>query len=406
MARHSPAYFGLVFSMVALTGTPGAIDALEALPAIPAEEGFNFVVGTQTIGAEYQFTEEPRLVETARAILEMGSNILKFRMQRDFTADVPPAKPGNAHQPDANIRCLTDLARESTYKQVLDMPFSYYLIWAYSFTGDRWDKGLSRESAEKEYNEIHDLACYLLKTYNGSGKTFYLGHWEGDWHLFRDYNLKNVPDAAKIQGMIDWLNIRQKAVDDARKRTPHERVNVFHYTEVNQVQIGIQGKTCLVNNVLPKTNVDYVSYSSYDSLGGDAPARLKTALTYIESKLPPKEGLPPGKRVWIGEYGFPADANSPQRQDQRSRFVMQTGLEWGCPFVLYWEMYSNERKPDGRLRGFWLIDDHNVKQPIYHTHHRFLQQARAFVVGFRAEHSRLPTSEEFRSRAAQWLVTP
>jgi hypothetical protein len=33
------------------------------------------VLGTQSIGATYQFTQESLLVETARAILDMGSNL-------------------------------------------------------------------------------------------------------------------------------------------------------------------------------------------------------------------------------------------------------------------------------------------------------------------------------------------
>jgi len=49
-------------------------------------EAFNYIVGTQTIGATYQFTEESVLVETAQAILDMGSNLLKFTMGRATSA--------------------------------------------------------------------------------------------------------------------------------------------------------------------------------------------------------------------------------------------------------------------------------------------------------------------------------
>lgn len=395
------------FVLYLLTVLPLAVSLRAAETPSPAPlsdvDAFNFIAGTQTIGAEYQFTDEPRLVETTRAIHEMGSNILKFSMGKKYAEYTTPRKAGVKPQADPAIRCLADLAQEPAHKRVFEMPFAHYHIWAYTFEGGWWDKGLSKEHAEKEYREIHDLAAHLLKTYSGTGKTFYLGHWEGDWHLFKDYSLENDPDETKIQGMIDWLNIRQKAVDDARKETPHERVDVFHYTEVNQVQIGIQGKKCLTNSVLPKTNVDYVSYSSYDSLGGDAPVRLKKALDHIESKLTPKDGLPLGKRVWIGEYGFPADKNSPQKQDELSKRVIRTALEWGCPFVLYWEMYSNERKPDGQLRGFWLIDDQNVKQPVYHTHQKFLQQAKAYVAGFKTKNGRVPTADEFRKEAVKWV---
>ena len=56
--------------------------------------------------------------------------------------------------------------------------------------------------------------------------------------------------------------------------------------------------------------------------------------------------------------------NKPQEPDNLSRRVMRAGLEWGCPFVLYWEMYNNEVR-DGRQRGFWLIDNEGRKQPVY-----------------------------------------
>ena len=35
---------------------------------------------------------------------------------------------------------------------------------------------------------------------------------------------------------------------------------------------------------------------------------------------------------------------------------MRIGLEWGCPFVLCWQMYNNEFA-DGRENGYWLIDE-------------------------------------------------
>ncbi|MDR1525659.1 MAG: hypothetical protein LBS79_10475, partial [Tannerella sp.] len=41
---------------------------------------YNFVVGTQTIGAIYKFTEKPVLIETAERIIAMGSNILKISL--------------------------------------------------------------------------------------------------------------------------------------------------------------------------------------------------------------------------------------------------------------------------------------------------------------------------------------
>lgn len=63
-----------------------------------------------------------------------------------------------------------------------------------------------------------------------------------------------------IQGMIDCLRVRQRALDDAKRATPHEGVEVYHYSEVNLVcQVAMEGRKSVTNSVLPQVNVDYVS---------------------------------------------------------------------------------------------------------------------------------------------------
>ena len=152
-------------------------------------DAFNYVIGTQTIGATYQFTQQSVLVETARAILDMGSNVVKFTMGRDYQRMMlKPSKaaypetmqyllnqgsdargalrtkyPGAAIEPPpANpaIRTLTDLARlEPSYRQVFEMPFAYYLIWTYAFAPGWWNRGFSAEEQEMEYQEIRQFVA-------------------------------------------------------------------------------------------------------------------------------------------------------------------------------------------------------------------------------------------------------
>ncbi len=347
---------------------------------------YNVVLGTQAIGGSYQFTGDPMLIEAAHAISELGSNTIKFTLAPDKSETRKP-------------HSLTEIARDTiSIKTVLNMPFRFYLLWTYPVSTE--SNRFQPDSLSSEYREVYDLTCYLLKTYSRTEKTFYLGNWEGDWHLTHT-DPKRVPTEEEVRNMIAWVNTRQKAVDAAKRDTPHQKVQVYYYLEVNRVVDAIAGKVRLTNSVLPHTPVDFVSYSAYDALNGDLEVNLTRSLDYIASKLPPKRGIS-GKRVLIGEYGFPARSYSPQEQNARSCRVLRTALQWGCPFALYWELYNNEVE-DGKQVGFWMVDDHQVKQPIYETHRRFYLWAHSYLTAFRQKQSRFPTQAEFGKAALAWL---
>jgi hypothetical protein len=107
--------------------------------------------------------------------------------------------------------------------------------------------------------------------------------------------------------------------------------------------------------------------------------------------------------VFIGEYGFALErTKTPQKQDLCARDVCLAALEWGCPFVLYWEIYCNEN-PGGKHRGFWLIDDKNRKQPFYYTLERYHEAMKRFVEASEKVHQRLPTDPELRRKALEVL---
>ncbi len=392
-------FHGLFAVVLVSAGNAATIDNSASTLQIDAA---NYVLGTQTIGVKYQFTQKTSLLETAERIQEMGSNILKFSMSRRSQRDHYnlPARD--------DIRSLVDLARkEPSVRAVMEMPFAYYHIWVYPFAhaDAPFRDGLSPKEREETYAEVHALALHLLSTYRGTGKTFFLGHWEGDWHLHPGYDAKRDPSPVAIQGMIDWLNVRQKAIDDAKLMTPPRGVELYHYTEVNLVQKAMSGGSCLVNDVLPHTPVDYVSYSCYDTINrhrGETGKALCEALDYIESKLPIKSDIQ-GKRVFIGEYGFPLEnATTPQKQDAYCRDVCQASLKWGCPFVLYWELYCNEKR-DGKHRGFWLIDENNQKQPFYYTLQHYFTGMKQAVTQFEEEYGRQPTDEELRKKTVDVL---
>lgn len=358
---------------------------------------YNTIAGVQTIGSSYQFTNETKLLETARVILGLGSHVIKFTLAPDKGASgLKPASLVELVQTDPSI------------KAVFAMPFANYVLWTYpQGNGSEYDLAANRR-------QIYDLTQYLLRTYNGTGKKFYLGNWEGDWILLHA-NDKHVPTDEELTGITNWFNVRQKAVDDARRDTPHKDVEVYHYVEVNRVRDAMdKGLPRLSNRVIAKVNSDFVSYSSYDSISGDdREARLKSSLDYIQSQLPPKPGLP-SRRVFIGEFGFSrAKAwtqatglifRTPQEQEELSRQILRAAVEWGCPFVLYWELYNNEVDKDGTQKGFWLIDDKNVKQPVYDLFARYYAQSDQWVTAYKKAHGHFPAQAEFSAKAVDWLA--
>ena len=126
-------------------------------------------------------------------------------------------------------------------------------------------------------------------------------------------------------------------------------------------------------------------------------------MDYIESHLSPKQGLPDGKRVWIGEYGSPSIHHNDEVQNLRSIWTMKAALEWGTPFVLYWEMYNNEIKEQtGEQVGYWLIDDKGKKQPVWHTHNKFYKESKEFLKRYYKKHNQMPSFDVFRKSAVEF----
>jgi hypothetical protein len=334
---------------------------------------YNYILGTQTFAPSYQFTEENKIIETAKAIREMGSNIIKTSARGD----------------------------EST-REILDMPFTYYFLW-YRSQNRAWKDGFSESAKQEEYEETYKFTKHLLTRYSGTNKTFFLGHWEGDWYLIPSYKTDmDAPDTA-IQGMIDWLNTRQKAVDDAKRDVTHDRVQVYVYTEVNRVRDAMNGLKRLANSVLPHTNVDYVSYSAYD-MQHLSQEEVNRTLDYVESMLPHKPRLM-RKRVFIGEFGIRARSvdYDEVEHERKNREIILKFLKWGCPFILYWEIYNNEVK-NGVQEGYWLINDKNEKQPLYFTLHNLYKNSSIYVTDFLQANGRMPTIGEYQEWAVEWLT--
>lgn len=384
---------------IAVLGVLLGCGCLSALPArVPVRPVVsNMIVGTQAIGGPYQFTDDAYLLEVAREIEAMGSNLIKFAVN-------PRSYDKRPYHMDSvsGVRSMKDLlVKHPVFAEVMQMDFRFYHIWANPYTKPRWQDGLTESEASVVYDEFYELAIHLLEEYRDTGKLFFLGHWEGDWLLqgVMDPDVDATPE--RIRGFAQYLNARQNAINDARSEYPNNGVWVYHYTEVNQVWKGMDGsRPTLTNSVLPLVDVDFVSYSSYDVLySKNMREDLHRALDHIESQLKPRSDIS-GKRVFVGEYAIKAAGvkYDPQAHDRRNREVTRAILEWGCPFALYWEFYCNEPRGES-YAGYWLVDDQQVRSPLYETFESYYTGVKQFVAESMRSTGKPPSDREIRDFA-------
>jgi hypothetical protein len=252
----------------------------------------------------------------------------------------------------------------------------------------------SMSSPDKDTAFFKAFTEYLQS--NFTNKTFVLQNWESDNKFFKDKDLLgNVvsPSEERIKEIVTWINARQKGVTEGRNVASSTRV--FHAFEVNLVNDfkndqfkndPARKHKCALSEIVPKINVDLVSYSAYETVdqkyhkGG-----LEAFLDVIQSKMEPlqtraqaymdsvvKDDPRFTKRVFLGEFSIdnyektPVDKTSGvqttrkgnQYRDEyleaklaEDKVTINAAAAWGCPFIIYWAIYENEFEIDSHQRG-------------------------------------------------------
>lgn len=366
-------------------------------------EDHNFVLGTNSFPTKYQFTKDSKLIEQARQTRALGSNIFKTSITEKNLKHYG-FKPSDAY----NIMDVIDLIPD--YDKIFEMDFKYYFFWVHTATGIKWKNGISKKQERILYNEMFDFASYLLNKYNNTGKSFFIGNWEGDWLLHPNMNRNMDPSKETVENMTKWFQIRQRAIADAKDKSKSKNVNVYYYIEVNLAVKGMEGKTCITKDILPNVDVDLVSYSSYESSKKkDYQANkesLSKVLNYIEGQLKPIEGLPFKRRVFIGEYGGHAFDNKPEthlKQFDNVKDIMQISLEEDLPFALHWQMYNNEYTEDGKSKNMSLINEKGEKRPLYYLHQNYYKQLNEYLKNYKFQNKVYPSHEDFKVEALKVL---
>ena len=354
-------YFVVILIIATFIGFGPYQQTVSAAPERNTKKELRDIVGVTHVDGKYHLTDKDFLNEGAEQILTLGSRVIKVWFHN-------PRKSYSFNSQWPQMNSLVEIAQSKYFRELFDKPFTTYIMMCFSFGNNAayWRNGLTSEQKLDEQRQFYELTKYLLTMYKGTGKTFILQHWEGDWLIRGNYDRNADPTPKAISGMIDWLNARQKGVNQARKEVGTDSVWVYHAAEVNRVVSTMkQGRPNMVDKVLPHTELDLVSYSAWDATAkySENPQILREALDFIAKNMPDSVEFG-NKNVYLGEFGMPENKFPSEKIQKVIPGAVETALDWGCPYIVYWQLYCNEfkdkkQKPpvksNDAVRGFWLI---------------------------------------------------
>ncbi len=341
-------------------------------------------IGVTHANGWYNLTQKDFMTEGVDALLELGTRVIKVWAE-------PKHYPYNSTWPET--RTLAEFLQVPYCRQLFDRPFTTFLIEAFPMglhPGTQDHEFVLRETQQ----QLHDAAVWLLKTYEGTGKTFILQNWEGDWAMRATLDPAADPSQAAIERMIATANARQAGVSCARADANARDVFVYQAVEANLVKRAMDGHPSMANDVFPHTHCDLYSYSAWDTQGDKD--LFRQAVLHLKDKAPASEAFG-SDNVFVGEFGWPENLPTPHElcrkhglprtdgaETQRAvtANVIDVALELNLPYVVYWQIYCNEpfdrdRRPataNAECKGFWLIRTDGTKTPTWGYLHELLTQ--------------------------------
>jgi len=296
---------------------------------------------------------------------------------------------------------LVKAAQEADVRRAFSNPdIETYMITAYdgaSFGDCRNPRFLSRsfytaENRAALVEEYADFVYELYRTHAGSRRRFILSNWEGDNSVYCDAAYRYVHDEAfrancnesypsyyggnsgpsdSIEALRQWFTARSEGIEEGRRRASaegYEGVSVYSAPEINMVRgLAEVGLPSLLYDVIPSVEFDFVSYSSWESINRQDPAKELTAdLNTIRDVA----GV---AAVILGELGF---ARSVWGDDlvARTEATLAAAEEWGSPYVFQWVLYDGGGESD---TGFGLFGQNgNLTAVGQYYHVRFSSPSR------------------------------
>lgn len=336
------------FVLLACGGSPSRGGRCEpGSPRKPLELGVAHVAG-----AYAPSTERPFLAAGAHDASKLGARTLKVYLTPEYRTKYPQAWP--------DVRSLAELAATPAFRALFDGPFDTFVVTTYSFAlgvGDPWRGSDDERLYDAEADELEALTRHLLTTYRGTGKRFVLQNWEGDWALLAGEGPTTRVDPARAGRMARWLEARQTGVARAREAVAEQGVTVRHAVEVNLV-LDASGSRVL-DDVLPLTCVESVSYSAWEALAVDTAhaleAQQRTIAAQVERAIARIRGVVGSDvEVFLGEVGFAEREHPRGHVAPLLDSTLATAERLGLSRAVYWQVYDNECSAGG-CRGLWLV---------------------------------------------------
>jgi hypothetical protein len=256
-----------------------------------------------------------RLNWAAGKVAEIGSRTIRVAM------------PGAVYGlPDAGD--LAQVAASPAYDRLFSDPrFKTYLLTTAS-TGAfldseySWTDGYTQAEYDATRAEIGRLGDYLLGNPKYAGKTFIILNWEADNAIILYREKQTIWDA-----FSGWIESRADGVRDARNRNPNSSAQLFSGFEFSQVRTS-EGSPCgapvadpiredplknrcAVDYIAPRVNVDYYSYSSWQTVNERLGApnvsykdTFKRDLSFALAKIRERRPEIQERNFIIGEFGI------------------------------------------------------------------------------------------------------
>lgn len=328
------------------------IDAHRPLNGYKIPENVADILGATHMGGKYYLTDEPYLIEGARKLQQMGFRVAKFFISQK--GEGAKGYPYNSNWELELNSSFEDMAAHPYFKAALSYDFSTVVLNVTN-TYNLFDT--DSPDFQRVYRDIYNLSIYLLTEYKNRDITFVIKNWEGDWLLRKNSNQteewKKYPDKElRIANMVKWIEVRQKAVTDARKRVKKTNAKLLLAVEVNRVYDSMNGVEGVANSILPKVQIDMVSWSAYD--GMKSAVGLYKGIEYLKQQMRPTDYMKDRKAVMLGEIGIQENVQKDHIERRMDEFL-GVCFALGVDYFIYWELYCNEPFDQSRRDQFWPV---------------------------------------------------